>query len=406
MTATETPRAPSGEVAQSDSSRRGYNVISADGHLEVSSEAWAKFMPERYKDMIPKLENRPEADCWVLGDLEMVNWGNLVCDLPYDEIKPGVWRYFNPDGTPRPGTGSAAQRLAEQDRDGVDAEVLFPPVHGPKLLRGLAKKDPGAYLANVQAYNTWLAEEYCAVAPDRLIGNGIIPETGMDDAIAEMTRCKEMGLRSVCLLMWPNGGPTRNLDGSDERFFAASIDLDIRVSPHSRMGEGMADDPRNGAFPQRGPDAEACIMQLILSGIFDKYANLQLYFAETQAGWIPHSMNFLDEFYQRWYTYYDAKLPRMPSDYFRDNILFSFIYDRMAMPLRYYIGVDHLMWGTDFPHSAGTFPHSSQVLDDLFDGVPADERRQILVETPCRFFGLDPNAELTPTPMEAGRSQR
>jgi predicted TIM-barrel fold metal-dependent hydrolase len=349
-------------------------------------------------DMLPKLESRELADCWVMGDFEMVNEGNLVCDLAYDEIKPGVWRYRYPDGTSRPGTGTAAQRLNEQDRDGLDAEILFPPIHGPKFLRLIAEKDVGAYLANVRAYNTWLAEEYCSVAPDRLIGNAIVPETGVDDALTEMRRCKELGLRSMCLLMWPNGGMTRRLDNEDERFFAASIDLEMKLSPHGRMGGGQADDPRSPLLKSRGHDSENSITQLILSGIFDKYPTLQLYFAETQAGWIPHSMNFLDEFYQRWYTYYDAKLPKMPSEYFRDNALFSFIDDRLAMPFRHYIGVDHLMWGSDFPHSVGTFPFSTEILDDLFEGVSAEERRRVLVENPCRFFGLDPDQELTPTP--------
>jgi predicted TIM-barrel fold metal-dependent hydrolase len=380
---------------------RTYEVISGDGHVEVSTEAWAKYMPERYRSMLPELVSRESADCWVLGEFEMVNWGNLVCDLPYDEIRPGIWRYRYPDGSPRPGTGTAPQRLHEQDLDGLDAEVLYPPVHGPGFLRQIAGKDVDAYLANVQAYNTWLAEEYCAVAPDRLIGNAFVPETGVDDAIAEMKRCKDLGLRSMCLLMWPNGGPTRVPGSDDERFFAASIDLDMRLSPHSRLGEGRADDPRNEMLKPRGPAAEVSIVQLILSGVLDKYPGLQFYFAETQAGWIPHSMNFLDEFYQRWYTYYDGKLPKLPSEYFRDHVLFSFIDDRLAMPMRRWIGIDNLMWGSDFPHSAGTYPHSRDILDDLFEGVPADERRRVLVENPCRFFGLDPDKELTPTPVLA-----
>ena len=381
---------------------RNYQVISADGHVEVSTEAWASYMPERYRSMLPELVSKDEADCWVMNEFEMVNWGNLVCDLPYDEIKPGVWRYRNPDGSPRPGTGSAVQRLQEQDRDGIDAEILYPPIHGPKFLRQIATKDTGAYLANVRAYNTWLAEEYCAAAPDRLIGNAIVPETGMDDAIEEMRRCKELGLRSMCLLMWPNGGPTRSLDGSDDAFFAASLDLDMRLSPHSRLGEGRADDPRNGIFQPRWHKAEYSISELIMSGVFDRFPNLQLYFAETQAGWLPHVMNWADEWYQRWYTYYDVRLPRLPSEYIRENLFFSFIDDRLAMPLRRFIGVDHLMWGSDFPHSVGTFPHSKDILDDLFEDVPADERRKVLVENPCRFFGLDPDKEITPTPAMVG----
>ena len=381
---------------------RKYQVISADGHLEVPAQSWAKYVPERQRDLVPRLVSKEAADCWVLGEFEMVNWGNLVGELAYDEIKPGVWRYTNPDGSPRPGTGDPTQRLHEQDLDGIDAEVLFPPVHGPKFLRLIARTEKEAYLANVRAYNTWLAEEYCAVAPDRLIGNGIVPETGVEDAVAEMTRCRELGLRSMCLLMWPNGGPTRALDGTDDRFFAASVDLDMRISPHSRLGEGQAEDHRNGIYQPRWHGTENSVWQLILSGVFDRFPSLQVYFAETQAGWLPHVMNWADEFYQRWYTYFDARLPRLPSEYIKEHMFFSFIDDRLAMPLRRYIGIDHLMWGSDFPHSVGTFPHTTDILDEMFEDVPAEERRKVLVENPCRFFGLDPDKELTPTPALAG----
>src|SRR5437870_1589635 len=126
---------------------RKYEVISGDGHLEVPAEMWKSWVPKRYRDVAPRLESRETSDWWVMGDFELENFGSLVCDLPYDEIKPGCWRYQFPDGSSRPGTGTAAQRLAEQDLDGIDAEVLFPPVHGPKFLRLMADKDKGAYVA-------------------------------------------------------------------------------------------------------------------------------------------------------------------------------------------------------------------------------------------------------------------
>jgi predicted TIM-barrel fold metal-dependent hydrolase len=71
------------------------------------------------------------------------------------------------------------------------------------------------------------------------------------------------------------------------------------------------------------------------------------------------------------------------------------------MPFRYYIGLGNLAWGSDFPHSVGTYPHSREILDDIFESVPAHERRQVLVENLCGFYGLDSNKEITPTPVEA-----
>jgi predicted TIM-barrel fold metal-dependent hydrolase len=385
---------------------RTYEVISGDGHVEVPADMWSGRVPAKYRDIAPRLVTKDDGtDWWVMDEWERENWGNLVCDLAYDDIKPGCWHYFDDDGSSRPGTGSAAQRLQEQDLDGLDAEVLFPPVYGPKFLRLIAPKDAEAYRSLVRAYNDFLGEEYCAVAPDRLVGNAIVPETGVDDAIAEMTRCRELGLRSMCLGMFPNGGPTWEPD--DDRFWAASLDLGMRLAPHGSFGEGQPPDPRLRAFNGLGllnQPATNTVVQLILSGALDRYPDLRFYFAETHAGWLPYTMTMLDEWHQRWSTYFDARLPRMPSEYFRSHCIFNFVHDRTAMQFRYFIGLDMLTWGSDFPHSVGTYPHSREILDDLFDGVPDEERRKVLVTNVCDFFGLDATVSITPTPVSAGVS--
>jgi predicted TIM-barrel fold metal-dependent hydrolase len=106
----------------------------------------------------------------------------------------------------------------------------------------------------------------------------------------------------------------------------------------------------------------------------------------------------MDEFYMRYYKFHGISLQKMPTQIVRDHCMFSFISDRMAMKYRYDIGLDNLMWGSDFPHSVGTFPDTKEILRELFEDVPEDEKRQVLVENPCDFFGLDPERELTPTP--------
>ncbi len=386
---------------------RNYQIISADGHVETPAENLLPYIPEKHRAHAPSLVTKDDGtEWWRLDEWERNSVGNLVCDLPYDEfVSPVGARYHNMDGSLRPGTGDGVQRLKEQDLDGIDAEILYPPVYMGSFIRLLATKDVEAYKSIIRAYNTYLAEEFCAVAPDRLIGNAMVLETGVDDAIEEMRRCKEMGLRSVSLRLWPNGGD--DYDPEDDRFFAASLDLDMKLSPHGNFG-GPSIVPPNSVgvntprFVLRMGSGTGGMMStigdLIYNGIFEKFPDLRIYFAETQAGWLPHSLNWADEFFVRWYSFYDLKLPRLPSEYVTEHCRFSFIADRLAMELRQYIGLDLLMWGSDFPHSVGTYPRSKEVIEELFDGVPERERRKVLVDNVCDFFGLDPKAELTPTP--------
>ena len=377
---------------------RTYQVISADGHVEVPLDFAAR-MPERYRDLAPRLVVKDDGtEWWRMDQWELPNRGNLVCELDYDQFVPTMCRYHRPDGAPRPGCGDARQRLREQDLDGIDAEVLYPPVYGPAFMRNMIGKDRGAYLAMVQAYNTYLAQEYCAVAPDRLIGNAMVPDTGVDDAIAEMERCKKIGLPSVALSMWPNGGPACKPE--DDRFFAAALDLDVKLSPHASFGGGpTSPGPSSPDFVLAGEGRGThTIGQLILRGVFDRFPKVKFYFAETQAGWIPYNLMRVDEVYLRWGHFWNVKLKQMPSDYYRQHTRFSFTSDRLAIRYRHDIGLDLLMWGSDFPHAIGTYPYSREFLDEVFEGVPQAERRKVLVDNVCQFFDLDPEKDLTPTP--------
>src|SRR5207253_918322 len=81
------------------------------------------------------------------------------------------------------------------------------------------------------------------------------------------------------------------------------------------------------------------IGQLMLHGVFDRFPDLKIYFAESHAGWLPFTMNWIDQFYLQWYTYQDFRLKKMPSEYYRDHCRFSFIVDRLAMKYRYDIGL-------------------------------------------------------------------
>ena len=110
----------------------------------------------------------------------------------------GTWQPFGLKVADAAGTGGPEQRVREQDQDGMDAEVLFAAmVAGPVFWRNIAHDE--VYKAVIRGYNDWLGEEYCAVAPDRLIGMGVIPITNVDDAIAEMKHCKKLGLKGVLL---------------------------------------------------------------------------------------------------------------------------------------------------------------------------------------------------------------
>src|SRR5260370_37752590 len=206
---------------------RKYTLMSSDGHLEVPPERWVHRVPEKYRDRAPRTVRLPDG-----GDAQLIE-GQPLLEANFSGVRAGraegAWQPFGLKVADAAGTGSPEQRVNEQDTDGLEAEVLFPAmVAGPVFWRNISHDD--VYKAIIRGYNDWLAEEYCAVAPDRLIGMGVMPITNVDDTIAEMAHCKKLGLKGVQLGALPNakGYPPPQ----DDKFRAAAVHIEIPVTVH------------------------------------------------------------------------------------------------------------------------------------------------------------------------------
>jgi predicted TIM-barrel fold metal-dependent hydrolase len=367
---------------------------------------WTRYVPDRWQERAPRLISLPDGgEGWLIeGQPLLRNGQNITGRGP---IRFDVGSYYKPDGSPNDGAGPAEQRLREQDEDGIDAEVLFPPVFASRFLEGI--KDRDVYVAMIRAYNTWLAQDYCAVAPDRLIGNSVTPISTLADAIDALRHAHELGLRSVAFYMFPNGSGFAQPE--DDAFWEVCLELGMAISPHFGFGEmrapmagagqGTAGQAYASALTQRAGSHSPvyCMAQLMAAGVFDRFPEIRFYFAETNASWLPSTLYFMDDNHEIFSTAFGGrKMALTPTEYVARHCHFSIIRDPVAVQMIDLLPVDNLMWGTDFPHSVGSFPDSQAFLDSAFAGR-ADLRRRLTLENPARYFGLDLDADITATPV-------
>jgi uncharacterized protein len=382
---------------------RTYQVISGDGHVETPPDGWRKYVPEQWRDRAPRLIRLPNgADGWLVEGQPMLHNGQNIKGR--GPVKFANASYFNDDGSPREGAGDGAQRLHEQDIDGIDAEVLFAPVFVARFIESIGDRE--VYRSIVQAYNTWLAEEYCAVAPDRLLGNALIPVSGIDDAVAELHRAKQLGFRGVQLQRFPNGTGAPKPD--DDRFWETVLELGLALNPHLTFGGDVwRGDPRSdtslwsveAGMSQHAPFPPGpTFAQLIVHGVFDRFPDLRFYFAELSAAYIPAMLFYLDRDYHEFNDWFQLSLPKEPSEYVLEHVLFGMVGDALVGRMDGLFPFENLVWGNDFPHSVGTYPNSQQYLKNTFGHIDDDLRRRILCTNIARHLGLDPDAEITPTP--------
>jgi predicted TIM-barrel fold metal-dependent hydrolase len=387
---------------------RHYKCISADSHLDIRPERWTPRVPQRWRDRAPRtvilangneaiiVENRPPRS----------PGATTITGIPYEQH--GLQKYWF-EG---PGTGGPEQRLWEQDQDGVDAEVMF--THGsyPVYWHGIS--DDEAYRAVIRAYNEWLAEEYCAYNPIRLLAMGIIPDTGVDDAIAEIEYCLKIGLKGVNLHRFPSG--KSYVTPEDDKFWEAALAMNVPVCSHTfggttRMGtkgpifqyphmprEKADRDPVSLMFRFAGEQPFAPL-QMAMAGVFDRFPDLKIYWAESQAGWLPYSFDQIDDNHERnryWGERdFGFKAPaKRPSEYLKENCLWGFMRDPWGVKCRHEIGVDILLWGSDFAHATGDWPNSQKVINATFVKVTEEERYAMVAGNAIRFFHLDAIADL------------
>jgi uncharacterized protein len=256
--------------------------------------------------------------------------------------------------------------------------------------------------ACMQAYNGWLREEFCAPAPDRLIG---LPQTAVrsvDEAVEQFRQFKELGFRGV---MMP-GNPATEFDYDDTRFdplWRAAVELKLPISFHiltSRADGANSIDAAGKRGGPRGPvqnSAQNLIKSIqdiigvfIWGRVFERHPELKLVCVEADAGWAPHFAYRMDHGYKRhrfWMKMGD--MTKLPSEFFYENVYLTFQDDWIALKMTHLMNPQRLLWANDFPHSDSTWPWSRALLAGQTQHLSDQEKAWILGDNAAELYGLN-----------------
>jgi predicted TIM-barrel fold metal-dependent hydrolase len=236
-------------------------------------------------------------------------------------------------------------------------------------------------------YNDWLAE-FCAAAPRRLIGAGFLPVKGpVEWTIQEARRCAKIGLKSISIPQFVDERPYHRPEW--EPFWRAAEELDLPISIH--VGTGIS---LHGSFAQAEHVGRffhnhmaTCMGDLVWGAVLQKHPRLRFVGVECGIGWIAHQLNGWDRFWED-HKWIRPKLEEPPSFYFKRQFWATFERDRAGILTRELLNVDHLMWGSDYPHLEGTFPASAKMVAQIFAGIPEDETRKMVRDNCARLYQL------------------
>jgi predicted TIM-barrel fold metal-dependent hydrolase len=370
-------------------------LISSDSHVSEPPDLWVERLDIKYRDRAPRVVLNPEGQAGAYFIYEGYPPHNLAIGLGAGRT-PEELAAFLKTGTyadARPGGWDPAQRLPDMELDGVEAEVLYTTLG----FRLFWLKDAGLQQACFRVYNDWLAS-YCSYAPRRLKGLALISLYDPKAGAQELERCARLGLKGAMIWCSP---PADQPYSSEiyEPFWAAAQALDMPVSLHAITG--MERIPWEYGAEQRAMrstvtphEIEKSFSILILSGVLERFPRLKIVSAENNCGWLPYYLQRMDRGFARFgpsgtVTPWPTKLTLKPSEYFRRQMYCTFIDDSFGVASRHWIGVDNVMWSSDYPHTASTWPHSRDIIARDFKDVSEVEKRKIVRENAAQLYGFD-----------------
>jgi predicted TIM-barrel fold metal-dependent hydrolase len=370
-----------------------YRIVSSDNHVFEPPDLWTRRVEPKFRDRAPQLVREADGDWWYCDNHRVIGLSAGIQTGQRFEGNENLTRTGLFENVRRGGY-IPEEHLKDMDEDGVDVSIVYPTVG---LL--LYSVPDSAFLTDIcRTYNDWLAE-FCQAFPKRLKGIAMINVDEVQPGVKELERCAHLGLAGGMITVYPPEG--RGYDGSEyEPLWAAAQDLDMPLGLHiatNRPGPGQdfAGEARNRVRSSFLCNADhwvrMSVADMIFSGVFERYPRLQIGAVEHELSWVPHFLDRLD------YTYtqrvqqdrYRFKENMLPSDYFHRNVFLGFQEDALGIQQRGLIGVDQLLWGSDYPHVESTFPRSRQIIEEILAECTEEEKAKIAGGNAARIYHLD-----------------
>ena len=289
-------------------------------------------------------------------------------------------------------------RVRFQLEAGIDAEVM-----NPTTMLGLMRNPDGPVLqACSEVYNDWMAE-FVAYSPERLIGISVIPMLDVDWAVDELARTMKSGLKGPMINCHAPEGCPPYRDRVYDKFWAAAEEAGVPITMHiitgrvmdalilARLGQTPEETSANpGLWIDLFIEAQTVLANdFIYGGILDRFPNLKLLCSEFEVSWIPGFMSRLDQLDDVAPRLNLPKLKMRASEYMKTRVFHGFIDDSAAEVAIPYVGVDRILWGSDFPHIRSMGLDAKSTLYQQLQTFSEEEQAKLVGENAMKVFDLN-----------------
>ena len=368
-------------------------AISADSHLDLralTENIFVEAAPSVLKTRVPFLTEGADGRRWTYP-------GRTAAQPPqnraaaegknYDRMR--ATDFYKDAAAGRPHPSDVELRLRDQDLDGLVAEVIY----GPLGLDNGLREDPEALSFCYRLYQDWAAE-FAGKAPDRLFP--LVPVSGVPEAaVEEAQRAAELGIRGIELkprvAVKPFWHPIWESlwDAVEDTSLVMHFHSDIMLiqpkgTPEDREAHRMVNQALIGSI---GKMANAEYLgSIILSGVLERHPGIILVMGESDISWLPHYVDRMDYMVNE--REYHTGLQLSPSEYWRRQCRATFQNEKLAAIAIEQLGVDNVMWASDYPHPDGTWPASQQVIEERLGRLSPSDRHKVVFGNAAELYGI------------------
>ena len=374
-----------------------HGVVSADSHVMEPGDLWQERLDKRFRDRSPRVIENPEKQGprWLFaveGASPFPIAGGFAAGRSGDDLKEFMKQGYE---AARPSGWDPAERMKDQEIDGVDAEILYPTLGMPifSMLDGELQR------ACFHVYNDWVAE-YCRYDPKRLYGIGLISLEDIDAAVEDVESIAKQGMRGA--MIWGAAPEERPYsDRAYDPFWQAASEAELPVSLHiiasrGRRTVGVGNKTVGSGSVNAGiwystvlHEIQESLATLVFGGVLARFPKLRIVSAENDIGWLPHFIYRMDHAYNKFGNLWTDDVPLPPSEYVRRQVWATFQDDPVGPRTHDIFGAENYMWASDFPHSDSTFPDSHGFIERNFAGVPEPVRQRIVYDNAVALYGME-----------------
>lgn len=374
--------------------RDDVQLVSVDDHVIEHPRVWLDRMPSKYQEAAPRIERMDDGNDWWIYEGEKA--GNFALNAvagkeykdfgmdprSYDDMLPGCYRIED--------------RIRDMDIEGVHAQLCFPNFGGFAGSTLQKSKDMDLATECVRAYNDFILDEWCAYDPERQIPLLTLPYWDVEACNAEFDRTVPLGAKSFTFPELPDriGLPSWHTDHWDS-LLARANEANIPLSLHFGSGGAPTVSPEGSstnfliAIAAFGTQSMLTTIELLYSPVFHKFPNLRMALSEGGIGWLPYVLERMETVWQRHRWYNDVNREVGPRELWdRGHLGGCFISDEAGIEARHTIGVDKIMFESDYPHSDSNWPHTRKLLTEALVDVPDDECRAMVEDNARKFYNF------------------